>query len=134
MQVAVKDEVKNITQQVLAAFETVSKSIALNELTQKELYSALKKETSTRNSKTRKGLDSDVESTAEERIVVPIEQPKPAGKLPQEVYNHNLSKAQLQRLNVVYEYIDTEQDYVRDLGVIISVCRLTPMHFPLTFS
>ncbi|KAJ3091674.1 Myosin 10A, isoform D [Quaeritorhiza haematococci] len=46
--------------------------------------------------------------------------PKMFAKLPQEVLNANLAKPELMRLSVVYELIETEADYVRDLNVMIN--------------
>lgn len=43
-------------------------------------------------------------------------------KLPQEIVNAGLPKQELMRLSVVYEMIETEQDFARDLTVMITVC------------
>ncbi|RKO93574.1 hypothetical protein BDK51DRAFT_40719 [Blyttiomyces helicus] len=48
--------------------------------------------------------------------------PKMFQKLPPEALSANLPKSELMRLCAVYELIDTEADYVRDLNVMISVC------------
>ncbi|KAI9343518.1 hypothetical protein BDR26DRAFT_858236 [Obelidium mucronatum] len=46
--------------------------------------------------------------------------PKLFPKLPVEVMNSGLPKQELMRLSVVYELIETEADYVRDLGIMIN--------------
>jgi hypothetical protein len=47
--------------------------------------------------------------------------PKLFSKLPQEIVNSGLPKAELMRLSVVYEFIETESDYVKDLGIMVNV-------------
>lgn len=47
--------------------------------------------------------------------------PKMFAKLPAEILEKDLPKAELMRLSVVYELIETEVDYVRDLNVMISL-------------
>ncbi|KAJ3024459.1 UNVERIFIED_CONTAM: cytochrome c oxidase subunit 1 [Siphonaria sp. JEL0065] len=47
--------------------------------------------------------------------------PKLFPKLPQEVLNMGLPKQDLMRLSVVYELIETEADYVRDLGIMVNL-------------
>ncbi|KAI9201995.1 uncharacterized protein BJ171DRAFT_584641 [Polychytrium aggregatum] len=49
--------------------------------------------------------------------------PKLFAKLPAEVMNAGLPKPELMRLSVVYELIETELDYVRDLSVMINIHR-----------
>ncbi|KAJ3412174.1 cytochrome c oxidase subunit 1 [Chytridiales sp. JEL 0842] len=46
--------------------------------------------------------------------------PKLFAKLPQEVVNANLPKGELMRLSVVYEFIETEMDYVKDLVIMVN--------------
>ncbi|TPX30842.1 hypothetical protein SmJEL517_g05682 [Synchytrium microbalum] len=46
--------------------------------------------------------------------------PKLFAKLPPEVLNAGLTKAEMMRLSVVYELIETESDYVKDLGTMIN--------------
>ncbi|KAJ3288135.1 cytochrome c oxidase subunit 1 [Borealophlyctis nickersoniae] len=46
--------------------------------------------------------------------------PKMFSKLPPEVLSAQLPKAELMRLSVVYELIETESDYVRDLNTMIN--------------
>ena len=43
------------------------------------------------------------------------------GKLPPELMNRGLTKPQLMRLSVIYEMIETEVDYIRDLNIMINV-------------
>ena len=47
--------------------------------------------------------------------------PKLFAKLPADVLNAGLTKQELMRLSVVYELIETEADYVKDLGIMINV-------------
>ncbi|KAJ3065369.1 hypothetical protein HDU98_011268, partial [Podochytrium sp. JEL0797] len=47
--------------------------------------------------------------------------PRAYPKLPAEVVNAGLEKRELMRLSVVYELIETEADYIRDLGIMVNV-------------
>ncbi|KAJ3201078.1 Rho guanine nucleotide exchange factor 4 [Entophlyctis luteolus] len=42
-------------------------------------------------------------------------------KLPTEILNAGLAKQELLRLSVIYEIIETESDYIRDLGIMANV-------------
>ncbi|KAJ3100459.1 Myosin 10A, isoform D [Phlyctochytrium planicorne] len=46
--------------------------------------------------------------------------PKLFSKLPMEVMNAGLPKVDMMRLSVVYELIETESDYVKDLGIMVN--------------
>ncbi|KAI8854077.1 hypothetical protein BC829DRAFT_381244 [Chytridium lagenaria] len=46
--------------------------------------------------------------------------PKLFAKLPTEVMNAGLPKNDMMRLSVVYELIETEADYVKDLGILVN--------------
>ncbi|KAJ3147135.1 Myosin 10A, isoform D [Irineochytrium annulatum] len=46
--------------------------------------------------------------------------PKHFAKIPIEVIQANLPKAEMMRLSVVYEFIETEADYVKDLGIMVN--------------
>jgi hypothetical protein len=50
----------------------------------------------------------------------PDEAQKIFGKLPPEL-SKNLSKPQAMRLSVIYEMIETEADYIRDMNIMINV-------------
>ena len=52
------------------------------------------------------------------------QQPKAFGKLPKEILDANLPKPELMRLSTVYELIETEADYVRDLQTMIQVLKI----------
>lgn len=55
-------------------------------------------------------------------VVVPAPvAPKSFGKLPKEVAESGLPKADLMRLSTIYELIETEIDYGKDLHVMINV-------------
>jgi hypothetical protein len=76
------------------------------------------------------GVDYDGEyvgsDSMEELQIKPDANPSPtksafAGKLPPEVIAANLPKQEMIRLSVIYEMIETEQDFARDLTVMITV-------------
>lgn len=50
--------------------------------------------------------------------------PKLFAKLPQAVAESGLEKPEMMRLSAVYELIETEIDYVKDLQTMITVCQL----------
>ena len=52
--------------------------------------------------------------------ITPSAQPKLLAKLPKEVEEANLEKPELLRLAAVYELIETESDYLKDLGTMLS--------------
>ncbi|KAJ3128789.1 spermatogenesis-associated protein 13 [Nowakowskiella sp. JEL0407] len=57
--------------------------------------------------------------------------PKSFSKLPKELLDANLPKSELMRLSVVYELIETEADYIRDLNVMINVLSLSKYNYEL---
>jgi hypothetical protein len=71
------------------------------------------------------GVDYDGEYTDSQEAMAPDPAPTKsafAGKLPAEVIAADLGKKEMIRLSVIYEMIETEQDFARDLTVMISVC------------
>lgn len=66
-------------------------------------------------------LDRSSNKTASSSSTVLSPGPK-SFKLPDEVLSMNLDKAELKRQNIIYEIIETEADFVRDLNMMMSVC------------
>ena len=58
-----------------------------------------------------------------------LETKKIFGKLPAEIMQFDLSKPQLMRLSVIYEWIETEADYVRDLITMITVSQFCELNY-----
>ncbi len=54
------------------------------------------------------------------------------GKLPPELMTNGLTRPQLMRLSVIYEMVETEADYIRDLNLMINVRLIHPGGFCLT--
>ncbi|KAJ3026898.1 UNVERIFIED_CONTAM: cytochrome c oxidase subunit 1 [Siphonaria sp. JEL0065] len=65
--------------------------------------------------------DDETGSIGGKSVGSPPATPKLFPKLPQEVLNMGLPKQDLMRLSVVYELIETEADYVRDLGIMVDL-------------
>lgn len=70
-----------------------------------------------------KPIDSSLPSTP---VAAPVAAPKMFNKLPPEVVAANLPKPEVMRLSVIYEMIETEVDFVRDLNVMITVKERRP--------
>ncbi len=128
LELSFKGEMAKMTQEFVQVMETVTKSLNANEQTQKEWITWMKSELRNGRPKVRMGttdsetdmysISNDKSEGDQSKNVSPVHA---FGKLPQDILAKNLPKSQLMRLSVVYEFIDTEQDYVRDLNVMLTV-------------
>lgn len=64
---------------------------------------------------------SDAPTSALQSAAAPTPNGPPKMKLPKEITDANLPKPEVMRLMAVYELIETEADYCRDLSTMINV-------------
>ena len=123
---------KKISEEVLSTFENVNKTLTSQASMQKDMLNLVRTEIQVRSkqatlTKTASGLDTpqnnepSIEETARKLELEQQQLQKTFSKLPSDLLNRGLTKPQLMRLSVVYEFIDTEVDYVRDLNTVLSV-------------